>query len=77
MWQELPPEQPGVGVACHMRLIKMAVRSMAYSVLTDGQKRVLSTFYDKGMTSTGVDMRETIMKAADETETSYEKVKVS
>ena len=69
MWQDLPPEQPGVGVALTMRLVKMAVRSMAYSysVLTDDQKRVLSTFYDKGMT--GVDMRETIMKAADETET--------
>ena len=47
MWQDLPPEQPGVGVALTMRLVKMAVRSMAYSysVLTDDQKRVLSIYW--------------------------------
>ena len=36
MWQELPSEQPGEHVACHMRLVKMAARSMTYD-----QKRVL------------------------------------
>lgn len=55
----------------------MAVRSSTYGVLTDEQKLVLIDFYDKGMTSTGIDMRETIMKAADEIGTSFEKVKVN
>ena len=57
MWQELPPEQPGEHVACHMRLVKMVARSLTYD-----HKRVLSSFYDKRMTSSGVDMRETILR---------------
>ena len=57
MWQEISPEQPGEHVACHMGLVKMVARSLTYD-----HKRVLRSFYDKRMTFSGVDTRETILR---------------
>ena len=47
-----------------------------YEVLSGEQKRILSTFYESGMTSTATAVSETIQKAADEVGTTFEKVKV-
>ena len=51
-----------------------SVRS--YDVLNEDQKQVLRTFYDKGMNSSSKDKHELMLKAAEETGISFEKVKV-
>ena len=54
----------------------MAANSRNYDVLTNDQRLVLKDFYDKGMNTTEKNMREVILKAAEQAGTSYEKVKV-
>ncbi len=43
----------------------MASTSTSYDVLSDEQKRILTEFYNKGMTTTAKNMREVILKAAE------------
>ena len=50
----------------------MAANSRNYDALTND----LKDFYDKGMNTTEKNMREVILKAAEQAGTSYEKVKV-
>ncbi len=55
---------------------KMATSSRSYQILSDHKKRVLSTFYENGMTSISKEMNETIQKAANEAGTTLDKVKL-
>ena len=55
----------------------MASTSTSYDVLSDEQKRILTEFYNKGMTTTAKNMREVILKAAEQTATNNDKVKVN
>ena len=45
-------------------------------ILSDEQKRVLNSFYENGMNSASKEMENMIQKAAEEAETTFEKVKV-
>ena len=47
-----------------------------YEILSDEQKRVLYSFYENGMNSASKEMENMIQKAAEEAETTFEKVKV-
>ncbi|XP_028416205.1 uncharacterized protein LOC114540121 [Dendronephthya gigantea] len=46
-----------------------------YEMLSDEQKRILSSFYNNGMISASKEMEDTITKAAEKAETTVEKVK--
>ena len=54
----------------------MASNSRNYEVLTNDQRGILTHFYDNGMNTTEKNMREVMLKAAEQAGTSYEKVKV-
>lgn len=66
---------------CHyvIRLVEfatMAARSRNYDVLNEEQKRVLCSFYDAGMKTTGKEMHPKIIQAAEQADLSFERVKV-
>ena len=54
----------------------MAANSRNYDLLTNDQMAVLKDFYDKEMNTKEKNMREVILKATEQAETSYKKVKV-
>ena len=53
----------------------MASNSRNYEVLTNDQRGILTHFYDNGMNTTEKNMREVMLKAAEQAGTSYEKQK--
>ena len=61
----------------HVYHIYMEATGIQYEVLIDLQKAILKSYYDQGMNTTAKEKHETIQKAADETGTTFEKVKVS
>ena len=54
----------------------MASNSRNYEVLTNDQRGILTHFYNNGMNTTEKNMREVMLKAAEQAGASYEKVKV-
>ena len=63
-------------MATGCKFLSLAASPRTYEKIQEEQRKILSSYYDKGMTTTGNNMQKTIEEAAAKTNLSIDRVKV-
>ena len=65
-----------MATGCKFLSLAASTRPRTYEKIQEEQRKILSSYYDKGMTTTGNNMQKTIEEAAAKTNLSIDRVKV-